>query len=37
MSVNVWDTTEAVEELITSGRPVDAAVLADPDVPLPTG
>ena len=37
MSVNVWDATEAVEELITSGRRVDAALLADPGVPLPTG
>jgi 3-phenylpropionate/trans-cinnamate dioxygenase ferredoxin reductase subunit len=37
MSVNVWDATEAVEQLITTGRRVDAALLADPDVPLPTG
>jgi hypothetical protein len=37
MSVNVWDTTEAVEQLITTGRRVDAALLADPDLPLPTG
>ena len=37
MSVNVWDATEAVEELITTGGRVDAASLADPDVPLPTG
>ena len=37
MSVNVWDATETVEELITTGRRVDAALLADPDVPLPTG
>ena len=37
MSVNVWDATEAVEELIISGRRVDAALLADPGVPLPTG
>jgi 3-phenylpropionate/trans-cinnamate dioxygenase ferredoxin reductase subunit len=37
MSVNIWDATEAVEELITTGRRVDAALLADPDVPLPTG
>jgi 3-phenylpropionate/trans-cinnamate dioxygenase ferredoxin reductase subunit len=37
MSVNVWDATEAVEGLITSGRRVDAALLADPGVPLPTG
>ena len=37
MSVNVWDVTEAVEELITSGRRVEAALLADPGVPLPTG
>jgi 3-phenylpropionate/trans-cinnamate dioxygenase ferredoxin reductase subunit len=37
MSVNVWDATETVEELITSGRRVDATLLADPDVPLPGG
>jgi 3-phenylpropionate/trans-cinnamate dioxygenase ferredoxin reductase subunit len=37
MSVNVWDATQAVEQLITTGRRVDAALLADPDVPLPTG
>jgi 3-phenylpropionate/trans-cinnamate dioxygenase ferredoxin reductase subunit len=37
MRVNVWDATEAVEQLITTGRRVDAALLADPDVPLPTG
>ena len=37
MNVNVWDATEAVEELITTGRRVDAALLADPGVPLPTG
>jgi len=37
MSVNVWDATETVEELITSGRRVDATLLADPDVPLPRG
>ena len=37
MSVNVWDVTETVEELITTGWRVDPALLADPDVPLPTG
>jgi 3-phenylpropionate/trans-cinnamate dioxygenase ferredoxin reductase subunit len=37
MSVNVWDATEPVEQLISTGRRVDAALLADPDVPLPTG
>jgi 3-phenylpropionate/trans-cinnamate dioxygenase ferredoxin reductase subunit len=37
MSINIWDATEAVEELITTGRRIDAALLADPDVPLPTG
>jgi 3-phenylpropionate/trans-cinnamate dioxygenase ferredoxin reductase subunit len=37
MSVNVWDATEAVEQRITTGRRVDAALPADPDVPLPTG
>ncbi|MBE1535017.1 NAD(P)/FAD-dependent oxidoreductase [Actinomadura algeriensis] len=34
MNVNVWDVTGDVQELIRSGRPVDAARLADPGVPL---
>ncbi|MDX6389943.1 MAG: 3-phenylpropionate/trans-cinnamate dioxygenase ferredoxin reductase component [Streptosporangiaceae bacterium] len=34
MNVNVWDVTDDIQELIRSGRPVDTARLADPDVPL---
>lgn len=34
MNVNVWDVTGDVQALIRSGRPVDAARLADSDVPL---
>ncbi len=34
MNVNVWDVTDAIQELIRSGRPVDRAKLADPDVPI---
>jgi NADPH-dependent 2,4-dienoyl-CoA reductase/sulfur reductase-like enzyme len=34
MNVNVWDVTDDIQELIRSGRPVDIARLADPDVPL---
>ncbi|GGP92550.1 3-phenylpropionate/trans-cinnamate dioxygenase ferredoxin reductase subunit [Actinomadura coerulea] len=34
MNVNVWDVTGDVQALIRSGRPVDAARLADPGVPL---
>ncbi|WUH96657.1 FAD-dependent oxidoreductase [Spirillospora sp. NBC_00431] len=34
MNVNVWDVTSDVQALIRSGRPVDAARLADPGVPL---
>jgi 3-phenylpropionate/trans-cinnamate dioxygenase ferredoxin reductase subunit len=34
MSANVWDVTEPVQTLIRSGRPVDPARLADPDIPL---
>lgn len=33
-NVNTWDVTEPIRELICSRRPVDAARLADPDVPL---
>jgi 3-phenylpropionate/trans-cinnamate dioxygenase ferredoxin reductase subunit len=36
MNVNVWDVNETVQELIRSGRRVDAAALADPSVPLET-
>ncbi|MCQ0020115.1 hypothetical protein LUX39_45620 [Actinomadura madurae] len=34
MNVNVWDVTGDVQALIRSGRPVDAARLADAAVPL---
>ncbi|WP_298229929.1 FAD-dependent oxidoreductase [Gryllotalpicola sp.] len=34
MNVNVWDVNESIQALIASGAPVDAAKLADPDVPL---
>jgi 3-phenylpropionate/trans-cinnamate dioxygenase ferredoxin reductase subunit len=34
MNVNVWDVTGPIEDLITSGRQVDPARLADPTVPL---
>ncbi|MFI2345864.1 NAD(P)/FAD-dependent oxidoreductase [Streptomyces sp. NPDC019443] len=34
MNVNVWDVTDPIRALVTSGRPVDATGLADPDVPL---
>ena len=34
MNVNIWDVTEPIQELIRSGERVDAATLADPDVPL---
>jgi 3-phenylpropionate/trans-cinnamate dioxygenase ferredoxin reductase subunit len=35
MNVNVWDVSEAIQELVRSGAPVDRARLADPDVPIP--
>jgi 3-phenylpropionate/trans-cinnamate dioxygenase ferredoxin reductase component len=35
MHVNVWDTIDAVQDLIRGGRPVDPTRLADPAVPLP--
>jgi 3-phenylpropionate/trans-cinnamate dioxygenase ferredoxin reductase component len=35
MHVNVWDTIDAVQDLIRAGRPVDTTRLADPAVPLP--
>ncbi|MFD9870232.1 NAD(P)/FAD-dependent oxidoreductase [Streptomyces niveus] len=34
MNVNVWDVTDPIRELITSGRPVDPNELADADIPL---
>jgi 3-phenylpropionate/trans-cinnamate dioxygenase ferredoxin reductase subunit len=34
MNVNVWDVGDAVKSLIAGGRPVDAARLRDPSVPL---
>ncbi|MFI0897018.1 NAD(P)/FAD-dependent oxidoreductase [Streptomyces sp. NPDC020983] len=36
MNVNVWDVTEPVQQLIRSGRAVDAEALSDPAVPLPS-
>lgn len=33
-NINIWDVTEQIEALIVSGRAVDLARLADPDVPL---
>ncbi|MFF7251107.1 NAD(P)/FAD-dependent oxidoreductase [Embleya sp. NPDC008237] len=34
MNVNVWDVTDPIRALVTSGRAVDAGELADVDVPL---
>jgi 3-phenylpropionate/trans-cinnamate dioxygenase ferredoxin reductase component len=34
MSVNIWDMTDAIQDLIRSGRPADLARLSDPDCPL---
>ena len=34
MNVNVWDVSDPIQELIRSGRKLDPARLADPDVPL---
>ncbi len=34
MNVNVWDVQDAIKELISSGRTVDTAKLADPQTPL---
>jgi NADPH-dependent 2,4-dienoyl-CoA reductase/sulfur reductase-like enzyme len=34
MNVNVWDVTEAIQQLIRSGRTVDTEALSDPTVPL---
>jgi 3-phenylpropionate/trans-cinnamate dioxygenase ferredoxin reductase component len=35
MNVNVWDVSDAIQELVGSGATVDRARLADPDVPIP--
>jgi 3-phenylpropionate/trans-cinnamate dioxygenase ferredoxin reductase subunit len=34
LNANIWDVTEAIQELVRSGRPVDRTKLADPAVPL---
>ena len=34
MNVNVWDVTDAIQELVRRGTPVDPDRLADPAVPL---
>ncbi|WP_439680435.1 NAD(P)/FAD-dependent oxidoreductase [Embleya sp. MST-111070] len=34
MNVNVWDVTEAIGQLVRSGRAVDPERLADPGIPL---
>jgi 3-phenylpropionate/trans-cinnamate dioxygenase ferredoxin reductase subunit len=34
MNVNIWDVTDSLQELIRADRPVDTALLTDPDVPL---
>ena len=34
MNVNIWDVTDAIQDLIRSGKTVDPARLADPAVPL---
>ncbi len=34
MNVNMWDVTDAIRALVSSGRPVDKAALADPETPL---
>ncbi|MFD9065903.1 NAD(P)/FAD-dependent oxidoreductase [Kitasatospora purpeofusca] len=34
MNVNVWDVTDPIRSLIRSGRVIDPARLADPEVPL---
>jgi 3-phenylpropionate/trans-cinnamate dioxygenase ferredoxin reductase subunit len=36
MNVNVWDATEAIQALVRSAAPVDAAALGDPATPLPS-
>ncbi len=34
MNVNIWDVTDAIQDLLRSGKPADPARLADPAVPL---
>jgi 3-phenylpropionate/trans-cinnamate dioxygenase ferredoxin reductase subunit len=34
MNANVWDAGDDLARLVALGHPVDAAALADPDVPL---
>jgi 3-phenylpropionate/trans-cinnamate dioxygenase ferredoxin reductase subunit len=34
MNVNVWDVVEDIRAIITAGKPVDPARLADENVPL---
>jgi 3-phenylpropionate/trans-cinnamate dioxygenase ferredoxin reductase subunit len=34
MNVNVWDVTDAIQELVRSGQPISPARLRDPQVPL---
>jgi 3-phenylpropionate/trans-cinnamate dioxygenase ferredoxin reductase subunit len=34
MNVNVWDVTDAIQDLVRSTRPVDPKKLADPAIPL---
>jgi 3-phenylpropionate/trans-cinnamate dioxygenase ferredoxin reductase subunit len=34
MNVNVWDVNDAIQALVSGGRPVDPARLSDPGVPL---
>jgi 3-phenylpropionate/trans-cinnamate dioxygenase ferredoxin reductase component len=34
MNVNIWDQTDAIQELVRSGQPVAADQLADPERPL---
>jgi 3-phenylpropionate/trans-cinnamate dioxygenase ferredoxin reductase subunit len=36
MNVNIWDVNDKIEALVRAARPVEAARLADPDVPLDT-
>ena len=35
MNVNVWDVVEDLKSLVASGRAIDPARLADPDLPIP--
>ena len=34
MNVNIWDVVEELRAIITAGKPIDPARLADPNVPL---